>query len=93
MHDIISDILDWDEAHKAYVAGEGGTGERFGQRLETADLMAEIEARWPHLPGGFHSARKRIRTHIQAVAEDSPPMSSEECLGAYRQRERTVARH
>lgn len=36
MHDIISDILDWDEAHKMYVVGEGETGERYGQRLEPA---------------------------------------------------------
>jgi hypothetical protein len=33
MHDI-SDTLDWDEAHKAYLAGEGETGERDGQRPE-----------------------------------------------------------
>src|SRR5260370_36756207 len=28
MHDIIGDILDWDEAHKAYLAGEGQSGGR-----------------------------------------------------------------
>ena len=78
MHDIISDIIDWDEARKAYLAGEGATGERYDQRLETADLMAEIEARWHHLPGGFHAERKRIKIHIQAVADASPAISSEE---------------
>ena len=53
MHDIISDIIDWDQANKAYLAGEGQSGERYIQRLEAADRMAEIEARWQHLPGGF----------------------------------------
>jgi hypothetical protein len=78
MHDIISDILDWDEAHKAYLAAEGETGQRYGQRLEAADLMADIEARWQHLPGGFHGERKKIKTHITAVADAAPSMSSEE---------------
>ena len=31
--------------------------------------MAEIEARWRHLPDGFHGERKLIKTHVQAVAE------------------------
>jgi hypothetical protein len=26
VHDIISDIIDWDQANKAYMAGEGQTG-------------------------------------------------------------------
>ena len=77
MHDIISDILEWDEAREAYLAGEGETGKRYSQRLEAADLMAEIEARWQHLPGGFHAQRKQIQTHIQAVADAAPSMSSE----------------
>ncbi len=78
MHDIIGDIIDWDEAHKAYLAGEGQTGERYNQRLEAAGQMAEIEARWQHLPGGFHGERKRIKIHIQAVADTAPCMGSEE---------------
>jgi hypothetical protein len=78
MHDIISDILDWDEARKAYLAGEGETGERYDQRLEASDLMAEIESRWQHLPGGFHAERKRIKIHVQAVADAAPSMSSED---------------
>ena len=69
MHDIIGDIIEWDEANKAYTAGEGQSGERYIQRLEAADRMAEIEARWQHLVGGFHSERKLIKTHIQAVAD------------------------
>ena len=68
MHDIIIDIVDWDEAHKAYLAGEGATGSRYSQRLEAAEQMAKIEARWEHLPGGFHGQRKQIKIHIQAVA-------------------------
>ncbi len=71
MHDIISDIIDWEQANKAYLAGEGQSGERYIQRLEAADRMAEIEARWHHLPGGFLSERKLIKTHIQAVAEST----------------------
>jgi hypothetical protein len=47
VHDIISDIIDWDQANQAYTAGEGQTGERYNQRLKAADRMAEIEARWP----------------------------------------------
>lgn len=78
MHDIIGDIIDWDQAHKAYLAAEGATGERYNQRLEAADQMAEIEDRWQHLPGGFHDERKRIRIHIRAVADAAPSMSSEE---------------
>jgi hypothetical protein len=78
VHDIVGDIIDWDEAYKAYLATEGQTGERYNQRLEAADLMAEIEARWQHLPGGFHGERKRIKIHIQAVADTAPSMSSEE---------------
>ena len=78
MHDIIGDIVDWDEAHKVYVAAEGATGERYNQRLEAADQMAEIEARWQHLTGGFHAQRKRIKIHIRAVADAAPSMTSEE---------------
>jgi hypothetical protein len=78
MHDIIGDILDWDEAHKVYLATEGATGERYNQRLEAAEQMAQIEARWQHLPGGFHGERKRIKIHIQAVADTTQVMSSEE---------------
>ena len=52
VHDIISDIIDWDQANKAYTAGEGQSGERYIQRLEAADRMATIEARWQHLPKG-----------------------------------------
>ena len=78
MHDIISDIIDWDQANKAYTAGEGQSGERYLQRLEAADKMAEIEARWRHLPDGFHSERKLIKTHIQAVAESTQVATIEE---------------
>jgi hypothetical protein len=77
MHDIISDILDWDEANSAYMAAEGQTGERYVQRLEAADRMAEIEARWEHLPDGFHGERKRIKIHIQAVADTALVTSRE----------------
>lgn len=78
MHDIISDIIDWDQANKAYLADEGQSGERYIQRLEAADRMAEIEARWHHLPGGFHGERKLIKTHIQAVAECTQVATIEE---------------
>ncbi len=78
MHDIIGDIIDWDEANKAYLAGKGQTGERYIQRLEAAGRMAEIEARWQHLPGGFRGERKRIKIHIQAVADTTQAMSREE---------------
>jgi hypothetical protein len=78
VHDIISDIIDWDQANTAYLAGEGQTGERYIQRLEAAGRMAQIEARWQHLPGGFHGERKRIKIHIQAVADTAATMSSEE---------------
>jgi hypothetical protein len=78
MHDIISDIIDWDQAHKAYLAGEGQTGQRYNQRLEAADLMAQIEVRWQHLPHGFHGERKRIKVHIRAVADAAPSMTSED---------------
>ena len=78
MHDIISDIIDWDQANNAYLAGEGQSGERYIQRLEAADRMAEIEARWHHLPGGFLSERKLIKTHIQAVAESTQAATNEE---------------
>jgi hypothetical protein len=78
MHDIVGDIIDWDETHKAYLAGAGQTGERYNQRLEAARRMAEIEARWQHLPGGFHGERKRIKVHIRAVADAASSMSSEE---------------
>src|SRR5271157_2709709 len=78
MHDIIGDIVDWEEAHKVYLAAEGATGERYNQRLEAAEQMAEIEARWQHLPGGFHCQRKRIKIHIRAVADTTQVMSSEE---------------
>lgn len=61
MHDIIGDIIDWDEAHKAYLADAGQTGERYNQRLEAARRMAEIEARWQHLPGGSTASRSVSR--------------------------------
>ncbi len=78
MHDIIGDIVDWEEAHKVYLAAGGATGERYNQRLEAAEQMAEIEARWQHLPGGFHCQRKRIKIHIRAVADTTQTMSREE---------------
>jgi hypothetical protein len=78
MHDIISDIIDWDQANKTYQAGEGQLGVRYIQRLAAADRMAEIEARWHHLPGGFLSERKLIKTHIQAVAESAQVATIEE---------------
>jgi hypothetical protein len=78
MHDVIGDIVDWEEAHKVYLAAEGATGERYNQRLEAAEQMAEIEARWQHLPGGFHCQRKWIKIHIRAVADTSQVMSREE---------------
>lgn len=40
--DDISHILDWGQAHKTYLAGKGQPGERFNQRLEAAEHMAEI---------------------------------------------------
>jgi hypothetical protein len=78
MHDIISDIIDWDQANKTYMAGEGQSGERYIQRLEAAGQMAEIEARWYHLSEGFHGARKLIKVHIQAIAETTQAASKEE---------------
>jgi hypothetical protein len=78
VHDIISDIIDWDQANEAYIAGEGQSGDRYIRRLEAADRMAEIEARWHHLPGGFLSERKLIKTHIQAVAESTQVATTEE---------------
>jgi len=45
MHGIIGDIVDWEAAHKVYLAAEGQTGERYSQRLEASDQMAKIEAR------------------------------------------------
>jgi hypothetical protein len=78
MHDIIGDIVDWDEARKVYLATEGATGERYNQRLEAAEQMAQIEARWQHLLGGFHGQRKRIKIHIQAVADTTLVTSKEE---------------
>jgi hypothetical protein len=32
MHDIISDIIDWDQANKAYLAGEGQSIESLPSR-------------------------------------------------------------
>ena len=78
MHDIISDIIDWEQANKAYLAGEGQSGERYIQRLEAAGRMAEVEARWHHLPGGFLNERKLIKAHIQAVAESTQVATIEE---------------
>ncbi len=78
VHDIVSDIIDWDQANKAYTAGEGQSGKRYIQRLEAADRMAEIEARWQHLPEGFHGERKLIKIHIQAVAETKQVSTNEE---------------
>ena len=62
VHDIISDIIDWDQANKAYTAGEGQSNKQYVQRLEAAVQLAEIEARWHHLPDGFHGARKPSRS-------------------------------
>ena len=61
-----------------YLGTEGATGERYNQRLEAAEQMAQIEARWQHLPGGFHGERKLIKTHIRAVADTALSMSSEQ---------------
>jgi hypothetical protein len=78
MHDIISDIIDWDQANEAYTVGEGQSGERYIQRLEAAGRMAEIEVRWHHLPDGFYGARRLIKVHIQAIAETTEAVSKEE---------------
>jgi hypothetical protein len=69
VHDIIGDIIEWDAAHESYVAAGGRTGERYTQRIEAAERMAAIEARWDHLPGGFGGQRNLIRAHVSAVAE------------------------
>lgn len=45
---------------------------------KAAEHMAEIQARWRHLPGGFHGQRKLIKIHIQAVAETAQVTSREE---------------
>jgi len=78
VHDIVGDIIEWDAANKAYTAGDGQSGERYIQRLEAADRMAEIEARWQHLAGGFHGERKLIKTHIQAVGDTALVTTREE---------------
>ena len=78
MHDLISDIIEWDEANKTYTAGDGQSGERYIQRLEAADRMAEIEARWHHLPEGFHGEWKLVKVHIQAVADTALVTSRED---------------
>jgi hypothetical protein len=78
VHDLISDIIEWDEANKTYTAGDGQSGERYIQRLEAADRMAEIEARWHHLPKGFHGERKLVKVHIQAVADTALVTSRED---------------
>lgn len=78
MHDIISDIIDWDQAHKAYTAGKGQSGQRYIQRTDAAARMAEIEARWCHLPDGFHGQRKLIKAHIEAVADTALVTDKEE---------------
>lgn len=78
MHDIISDIIEWDRANSVYTAGEGQSGERYINRLEAADQMADIEARWQHLPDGFHGHREMVKVHIQAVAESTQIASKEE---------------
>lgn len=72
------DIINWDPANKDYLAGEGQSGERYMKRIEAADLMAEIEARWQHLAGGFHRERKLIKAHILAVAETTQVADLEE---------------
>jgi hypothetical protein len=51
MHDITSDIIDWDQANQAYLAGGGQSGEV--HPAARADRMAEIEVRWHRLPGEF----------------------------------------
>jgi hypothetical protein len=78
VRDIISDIIDWDQANKAYLAGEGQSGERYMKRLEAADRMAEIEARWQDRPAGFQGERKLIKDHILAVAETTQVADREE---------------
>ena len=78
MHDIIGDIIEWDAAHESYVAAGGRTGERYTQRIEAAERMAAIEARWEHLPAGFHDQRTMIKAHVRAVADAAPSMSAEE---------------
>jgi hypothetical protein len=40
--------------------------------------MAELEARWHHLPEGFISERKLIKTHVQAVAKSTQVATIEE---------------
>ena len=57
---IIGDIVDWEEAHEGLSRCRGATGERYNQRLEAAEQMAEIEARWQHLPGRLHGQRGRL---------------------------------
>jgi len=41
VHDIISDIIDWDQANKTYLAGAGESGERYLQRLGALPLPAD----------------------------------------------------
>jgi len=78
VHSIITDVIDWDAEQKVYLAGDGATGERYSRRLATAERMAAIEARWQHLPGGFHGERHRIKVHMKDVADCADSMTSEE---------------
>ena len=72
MHDIIGDIIDWDEAHKVYLVMRAP---RFPTISGWTQRSAQIEARWQHLPGGFHCQRKQMKIHLEAVADTASSMS------------------
>jgi hypothetical protein len=69
VHDIMSDIIDWDQANKAHMAGEGQSGERYIQRLEAAGQMTEIEARWDYLPEGFPAPEHTLAASLATADE------------------------
>lgn len=78
MHDIIGDIIEWNALQALYLANEGAEGERYFQRIEAAARMADIEARWELLPGGFAAQRRLITGHVAIVAELAGTMTPEE---------------
>jgi hypothetical protein len=72
VHDIISDILDWDDADDAHRSGDN----------QAADQMTNIENQWRHVPGGFPAEREHIRAIIQLVIDAVPAMASEDLCWA-----------
>ena len=78
---IAGDVGKWDEAHAAYVSGEGANAsERLLRRADAVRQMHDIEAAYEDLPGGFRAERARFKDHIKKIVDGMPALTDDQLV-------------